>query len=108
MISRSSGTPFPGLGLERGLGLEAFGAFMAKRPPKRSGGATGAPSLAAQLVLAGGAQAVGVGPKWGLVGFLDAAQDALALAVLALGTALLGDGLGPLPCLLPVLQVAHR
>src|SRR3954465_14320035 len=82
-----------------------FEGFMVKLPA--SGGAPGAPGLAAQLVLARRAQAVRVRTQRGLVGLLHAAEHALALAILALGAALFGDGLGPLPRLLAVLHFAH-
>src|SRR6185369_11935536 len=86
-------------------GGRCFGVFMA--PRFTSGGAAGPAGLAAQLVLARRPQAVRVRAQRGLVGLLHAAEHALALAILALGAALLGDGFGPLPRLLAVLRLAH-
>src|SRR5256885_8749010 len=88
-----------------GRARSRFEGFMVKLPA--SGGAPRAPGLAAQLVLARRTQAVRVRPQRVLVGLLHAAEHALALAILALGAALLGDGLGPLPRLLAVLHLAH-
>jgi hypothetical protein len=73
------------------------------RPVSQSGGGqaltAGATRHARGFFATGRANAVWVGPEWRALGLLDATEDTPPFALAALGSLLLGDGLGPLPSL---------
>src|SRR5215218_8831957 len=112
LMPEKTGPPIPTLDVTRDSGrlpcLAASGKELVKNgPPCKARLATRLARLAGDLVLARGAQALGVRAERRLVALLHATQHALALAVAALGAALLGDLLGPLAGRLSIHLVAH-